>query len=772
MDKDLRRAIDILIDVLTTLEPRVKGLSSWILETCETTDLWCKSEGNQGIKRMKEILHKGLLSILGEKLDQPLAFVKADASGLPVLVKPFVVKIKSYAPDPRLLSAAVTIARLPDLWLGRQDPASITKILETISESKIPGTARAVIEDFSKFVSLFFKQFPDHPLSKAWKGAIPLSDDHKYLYRESQGPNGYLIGNAHLDLISLERSKCASGGTLLNAIHSLQSCVAQSVKSETGMSWGVSTRLYDAFQESGGFPEAMLLKASDCPGKLSIKNEKGGKVRLVAMPDYFSQTAMRPIHDWLMKCLRAISSDCTFDQRRALPLIGKWQELGYELYSFDQSSCTDLFPFEFQLELIRERFGIPMMESIHTVMADREWSLTLKDGTIKKVRWQVGQPLGMFGSWPLMALSHHLLVQYCFYLSNGKRFSREPFKRYVICGDDIVIADRKLSLRYRKVCSLLGMRINEAKSHISGGSTGVEPVSEFAKILIWRGRPLFPIRPNLVRKAASDVRYAIPLIVDLISSDTWSVKLHTVERMIRKHFPKEKRYLTSLLTIPREFGGLGFRDDRSIRSHLADEFDASAVHPLVFYLAKRIEKALKLEQLRLKAEMSSMESINEIPQAAWVEHPLICYQRETTLASAQYQMATDMVVPSAKRIYAVLVVHGMSGFERFLNSDVIPGFPVKGNQPSYRKEWRGTLTEDEAIGLKRLTWFSVLRKKYSIPVLPPDIKARAFSPGLCHYLDDMYESAIRRLSEMPPEEHLRLVELVVNRVLEESKSSE
>lgn len=75
-------------------------------------------------------------------------------------------------------------------------------------------------------------------------------------------------------------------------------------------------------------------------GKLSVFGDKEGKTRIVAITDYWTQTSLKPIHDHLMRLLRGIKVDCTFNQdnyKHLLSLPGPFS-------SFDLSSATDRMP--------------------------------------------------------------------------------------------------------------------------------------------------------------------------------------------------------------------------------------------------------------------------------------------------------------------------------------------------------------------------------------------------------------------------------------------
>jgi hypothetical protein len=77
-------------------------------------------------------------------------------------------------------------------------------------------------------------------------------------------------------------------------------------------------------------------------GKLGLKIEPAGKVRVFAMVDAFTQWALKPLHDRIFEILRDIPMDGTFDQLRPIHLL---KEAGHtRFWSFDLSSATDRLP--------------------------------------------------------------------------------------------------------------------------------------------------------------------------------------------------------------------------------------------------------------------------------------------------------------------------------------------------------------------------------------------------------------------------------------------
>jgi len=51
-------------------------------------------------------------------------------------------------------------------------------------------------------------------------------------------------------------------------------------------------------------------------GKLGIKEEAAGKMRVFAMVDAWTHWVLRPLHDAIFSLLRSVPQDGTFDQPR------------------------------------------------------------------------------------------------------------------------------------------------------------------------------------------------------------------------------------------------------------------------------------------------------------------------------------------------------------------------------------------------------------------------------------------------------------------------
>lgn len=48
--------------------------------------------------------------------------------------------------------------------------------------------------------------------------------------------------------------------------------------------------------------------------RVAAISDKEGKSRVIALLDYWSQTSLKPVHDFLFRILRTIPQDVTFNQ--------------------------------------------------------------------------------------------------------------------------------------------------------------------------------------------------------------------------------------------------------------------------------------------------------------------------------------------------------------------------------------------------------------------------------------------------------------------------
>lgn len=165
--------------------------------------------------------------------------------------------------------------------------------------------------------------------------------------------------------------------------------------------------------------------------------------------------------------------DGTFDQARPLVrLIPSTQ-----CFSFDLKSATDRWPLVYLFEIVSLLFDRSFASSVvNSTLATNLFEVPFVR-RYSTVSFVAGQPLGYYGSWPLFAFSHHLLVWWAAeQVRPGIKFDR-----YAVLGDDVLIADPDVARVYQSALQRLGVKIYYHKSLIS--SSGA---AEFAKRFLIR----------------------------------------------------------------------------------------------------------------------------------------------------------------------------------------------------------------------------------------------------------------------------------------------
>jgi hypothetical protein len=221
-------------------------------------------------------------------------------------------------------------------------------------------------------------------------------------------------------------------------------------------------------------------------GRLALLPEAAGKIRIVALADCWTQWALHPLHEWIFGLLKEIPQDGTFDQLKPIERLMKRVKPETVFYSYDLSSATDRIPVLIQQILLAEVFSPEYAQAWKELLVGRPYVIPERVAREQNVgtrflRYAVGQPMGAYSSWAMLALTHHAMVQYSAQRAGVKGW----FTQYAVLGDDIVIADDSVARKYRSLCRLLGVEIGLAKSLVSSGKT-----LEFAKRFFFEGSDL------------------------------------------------------------------------------------------------------------------------------------------------------------------------------------------------------------------------------------------------------------------------------------------
>jgi hypothetical protein len=239
-------------------------------------------------------------------------------------------------------------------------------------------------------------------------------------------------------------------------------------------------------------------------GKLGLKPEPAGKIRVFAMVDAWTQWLLSPVHEFLFKILRQIPQDGTFDQMSPIERLQAQysSSLKGQLSSIDLSAATDRLPIELQviiLEVLLEDY-VPDSSAFARAWADllterhyvlypdpreteylinkSEFTSTTVEGKIRlsaKVKYAVGQPMGALSSWAMLAITHHAMMQFASYKCGGDSW----FKDYAVLGDDGVIKGSNQSSAYLNLLKVIGVKAGLAKSILAKNRFVIEFAKKF-----------------------------------------------------------------------------------------------------------------------------------------------------------------------------------------------------------------------------------------------------------------------------------------------------
>lgn len=171
--------------------------------------------------------------------------------------------------------------------------------------------------------------------------------------------------------------------------------------------------MFDTTKPSGLWSNLKTEIDSSVLGQLAFKEEAAGKVRVFAMVDVWTQSALKPLHDWLFATFRNFPNDSTHDQSAGF-LRAQQKSVEYgKAFCYDLSAATDRLPIDLQISILNSLLGdipndnpsIPMSygQAWANLLCKREYHLPLnhpltKGLLITKVRYATGQPMGAYSS--------------------------------------------------------------------------------------------------------------------------------------------------------------------------------------------------------------------------------------------------------------------------------------------------------------------------------------------------------------------------------------
>jgi hypothetical protein len=154
------------------------------------------------------------------------------------------------------------------------------------------------------------------------------------------------------------------------------------------------------------------------------------------------------------------------------------------MYSLDLSSATDRLPVQIQSQII-DFIWPGVGESWRKALVERQY---FNPDSKTGLTYSVGQPMGAYSSWAMLALTHHFIIQVAAWMACVTP-SGVLFTKYAVLGDDVVIGNKAVMNKYLFILSQLGVECGLHKSLLSPNGTALE----FAKRTWHLGKDVSPI---------------------------------------------------------------------------------------------------------------------------------------------------------------------------------------------------------------------------------------------------------------------------------------
>jgi len=305
----------------------------------------------------------------------------------------------------------------------------------------------------------------------------------------TRGPNGDATWTAHLDsrawshnsslLLSLRAF--LEGSKLFSILRNLLGCI------------------HSAAHE-------VIPNCNPLLGKLAYIEEWGGKARIVAQLDYWTQMALTPLHHTINHFLKGLPQDGTFNQHALADRVKEWtRDPELEIYCYDLTAATDRLPIKLQQRILNLLLSSSSLgNSWANVLIGRDFMTNNGD----LIRYSTGQPMGARSSFPMLALTHHIIIQIA-----AMRAEIESYTAYAVLGDDSGITGSNVSEEYLALMEVLGVPINLTKSitHVPDAI----PTAEICKRVFMDGVEITRFNPKLIINTIRDGRLGPDLQNDL-----------------------------------------------------------------------------------------------------------------------------------------------------------------------------------------------------------------------------------------------------------------
>jgi len=440
---------------------------------CDSQLTVLQSRGVKGLIAYNKAIRLNLLNFLsGNPTRVPGCELALE--GIPKILGPFVIQLVKKECPREILQILLTM-----LFFTRGLELPAKPNLKTITEPLKEGSKLDLQIHMAEFwKSLGFNQ----------SGSLPRSLKFtKFHFTSKVGPNGPALNSWQEDLKHLPD----------RLLESIESCGGEGIRRFFKSS---SAQFPDSFGKEERSIDNLFIR------KLSYFSDREGKTRIVGILDYFSQTVLKKLHQFLFRILSRIPQDCTFEQSAFLKGVAKWPIY----YSVDLSAATDRFPIQVIYDLLRTHLPSKYCEGWLDIMVGYPFKVKHPNGLIESIRYAVGNPMGAYSSWASFSLAHHYLL---FYLCKelGKDWKVLP---YYLLGDDIIIGDKEVGEAYLKLIKSLGVDFAPEKTHIS------TTLFEFTKRWFYNGQEISPFPlSGLICKRKIGPCDLLQLLLDSVRKD-------------------------------------------------------------------------------------------------------------------------------------------------------------------------------------------------------------------------------------------------------------
>nr|DBA06307.1 TPA_asm: RdRp [Ulva lactuca associated mitovirus 1] len=269
--------------------------------------------------------------------------------------------------------------------------------------------------------------------------------------------------------------------------------------------------------------------------------KQGTGYRPIAVPNRFIQSGLVPIYGLLVRVLKNLPLDATYDQDKFDSVIQSRVTTDSRFIgSIDLSSATDHLPLCWIAPFVKElvaNHGCEVTElslRLFELVSRSKWH---NEGYMSE--WKVGQPLGTLPSFTWLSLTHHL---FCEALALQIGLGHSPYR---ILGDDIVVFSKNFHKAYIREMLKRDIPISRHKCY-SGKLT------EFAgKTFIKKINPFLTPDHSIVSwQSLFDWQYSTGIRIP------WDRLPKNIKRRITRYFGKlavsgQRAYtLAQLVTVP------------------------------------------------------------------------------------------------------------------------------------------------------------------------------------------------------------------------------